>query len=292
MFGNLTKYFLVLLLCKGSVCLSTGDETVGGDPACRLAMVSSLSLQGVFDHRILDAISKVDRRAFASTISPGRLSEILKLLSVPDSEYRFAEDPRLLDAISKVNLPATASPVSPSEIYDSKALPLPTVDGHDIASVPNPWVAATMVQHLNLPTRGETRVLDVGRGRGYLAAILSGLATHVNVVEMVPQWLGVTSFTLAHQGYRSIKCIYGDGISGWPEAGPFDGIVVSVSVVAGKIPSTFLNQLKVGGRLVIPVYHAKEKIDFLHIIKKTDDSMGFTEQIAEAVTFFPLNLPK
>jgi len=94
-------------------------------------------------------------------------------------------------------------------------------------------------------------VLEVGTGSGYQAAILAHLARKVCTIEIIPQLAEAAVKTLKELAYDNVSVRLGDGYGGWPECGPFDAIVVTAAL--GQVPPPLIDQLKVGGRLVMPV---------------------------------------
>ncbi len=111
------------------------------------------------------------------------------------------------------------------------------------------YIVALMISAVHVEPHAN--VLDVGTGSGYQAAILSRLATHVQSLEIVPQLAFQARRRLKHMGYRNIDVAVADGYFGWPERAPFDVIVVAAGSTA--IPQKLLDQLKPGGRLIMPV---------------------------------------
>jgi protein-L-isoaspartate(D-aspartate) O-methyltransferase len=124
--------------------------------------------------------------------------------------------------------------------------PLPIAAGQTISQ---PLIVALMTEMLD-PQPGDV-MLEVGTGSGYQAAVLAQLVRHVYSVEIVPELADSASAVLKKLGYNNITVRAGDGYAGWPEHAPFDGIIVTAA--AGEIPPPLLQQLKPGGRLVIPV---------------------------------------
>jgi protein-L-isoaspartate(D-aspartate) O-methyltransferase len=98
---------------------------------------------------------------------------------------------------------------------------------------------------------GDERVLEVGTGSGYQAAVLSELAREVYSIEIVPELGERARADLARLGYRNVHVRVGDGYRGWPEHAPFDAIIVTAA--PGHVPQPLIDQLAVGGRLVLPV---------------------------------------
>lgn len=124
--------------------------------------------------------------------------------------------------------------------------PLPIGYGQTISQ---PYIVALMTQLLEL--RGDERVLEVGAGSGYQAAILSLLARDVFTVERIPQLAEKARRRLRELGYLNVHIRVGDGYEGWPEHAPYDAIVVTCA--ADEVPPPLVEQLADGGRLVIPV---------------------------------------
>ncbi len=116
-------------------------------------------------------------------------------------------------------------------------------------TISQPYIVALMTQSLCL--RGHEKVLEIGTGSGYQAAVLAELAEHVYTVERIEKLSLQARAVLEHLGYNNISYKSGDGTAGWPENGPFDGILVTAA--AGEIPAALLEQLRPGGRMVIPV---------------------------------------
>lgn len=125
--------------------------------------------------------------------------------------------------------------------------PLPIGAGQTISQ---PYIVAYMTEALRLPAVGA-RVLDVGTGSGYQAAVLAALGAEVFSVEIVPALAERARSLLAEPGFGQIEVALRDGSAGWPEQAPFDGIVVAAA--AGRVPESLPGQLKPGGRLVLPV---------------------------------------
>lgn len=144
-----------------------------------------------------------------------------------------------------------------------------------------PSLIAWMVQALAL--KPGAKVLEVGTGCGYQTALLAELGADVYSVEIVPALAARAAQTLAALGYGGVHLRTGDGYQGWPEAAPFDGIVVSAG--APKVPRPLLEQLAPGGRLVIPVGRGD---DMNLRIYQRDAAGDLTFETALAVRFVPL----
>ncbi|QIB64349.1 protein-L-isoaspartate(D-aspartate) O-methyltransferase [Kineobactrum salinum] len=157
---------------------------------------------------------------------------------------RGIDDERVLNAMRRVPrerfLPANMREFA----YEDTALPIACDQ-----TISQPWVVASMLNALQLPA--DARVLDVGTGSGYAAAVLAEMAGRVYSIERVPALAAAASELLRELGYDNVEVIHGDGSVGWPAARPFDGIVVAAGAPA--IPEPLKLQLSVGGRLVMPV---------------------------------------
>ncbi|MBS4026176.1 MAG: protein-L-isoaspartate(D-aspartate) O-methyltransferase [Clostridia bacterium] len=163
-------------------------------------------------------------------------------------------------------------------IFAYEDRPLPIAEGQTISQ---PYIVAMMAQALEL--KSPARVLEIGTGSGYGAAILSFIADSVYTVERHQALADEAGKRLADLHYDNIKIKIGDGSKGWEEEAPFDGIVVTAA--APDIPRTLLAQLTSGGNLVIPVGERKWQ-ELLRIRKNPDDSCT-TENLG-AVRFVPL----
>lgn len=124
--------------------------------------------------------------------------------------------------------------------------PLPIGEGQTISQ---PYIVALMTASLKL--KGDERVLEIGTGSGYQAAILANIVEKVYSIEIRKKLYEKTSRLLDSLGYTSVKTRHGDGYFGWPEAAPFDGIMITAAV--DHIPPPLLKQLKDGGRLILPL---------------------------------------
>jgi protein-L-isoaspartate(D-aspartate) O-methyltransferase len=157
--------------------------------------------------------------------------------------------------------------------------PLPIEGGQTISQ---PYIVAFMTEALALEG-GET-VLEIGAGSGYAAAILSKIAGEVYTVERVGQLAEKAASTLADLGYHNVHILHGDGTKGWPEHAPFDGIIVAAGGPA--VPESLKEQLKIGGRLVIPVGR-DPKVQELVRVTRISENEYKQEDLAD-VRFVPL----
>jgi protein-L-isoaspartate(D-aspartate) O-methyltransferase len=157
--------------------------------------------------------------------------------------------------------------------------PLPIEEGQTISQ---PYIVAFMTEALAL--QGGETVLEIGTGSGYAAAILAEIAGDVYTVERIGQLAEKAASTLADLGYDNVHVLHGDGTKGWPDHAPYDGIIVAAG--GPKIPESLKEQLKIGGRLVIPVGH-DPKIQELVRVTRISESEYRREDLAD-VRFVPL----
>ncbi len=161
-----------------------------------------------------------------------------------DLRGRGIKDPRVLEAMSLVPRHLFVPRRHRSQAYQDR--PVPIGKGQTISQ---PYVVALMTELLKL--EGNERVLEVGTGSGYQAAVLSQLAREVYTIEIIPSLAAKAEERLLRLGYGNVQVKTGDGFFGWEEKGPFDAIVVTASTE--KIPDPLWNQLQRGGRLVMPL---------------------------------------
>ena len=136
----------------------------------------------------------------------------------------------------------------PPEVQSQAYLNRPSGIGYG-QTISQPFIVALMTEALSIaPT---DRVLEIGTGSGYQAAILGELAAEVYSVEIVPELAARAKTTLTDQGYDNVNVRHSDGWDGWPQASPFDKIIVTAA--AATIPPRLIEQLKDGGRMVLPI---------------------------------------
>jgi protein-L-isoaspartate(D-aspartate) O-methyltransferase len=158
-------------------------------------------------------------------------------------EARGVRDPRVLEAMGKVPRHRFVPDHLQAHAYGDH--PLPIGQGQTISQ---PYVVAFMAEALRL--KGSDRVLEVGSGSGYAAAVFAELCAEVFGIEMEAELHARSLATLQALGYRTIQLRCGDGFHGWPEAAPFDAILLSCA--ATEVPRPLWEQLKPGGRFLYP----------------------------------------
>ena len=161
--------------------------------------------------------------------------------------------------------------------YDDS--PLPIGDGQTISQ---PYIVAYMAESLALV--GGEKVLEIGTGSGYAAAVLAEIAAEVYTIERIEGLATMARTVLDELGYTNVHVRCSDGTLGWPEEAPFDGIVVSAG--GPEVPDTLKHQLKTGGRLVIPVGRSKAYQELVRVTRVAEDEFK-TEDLVP-VRFVPL----
>jgi protein-L-isoaspartate(D-aspartate) O-methyltransferase len=170
---------------------------------------------------------------------------------------RDVHDERVLDAMRRVPREEFIPPEAAALAYENKPLPI----GHN-QTISQPLIVALMTEALQL--RGDETVLEIGTGSGYQAALISLLADRVVSVERVPDLAAKAAETLARLGYDNVEVHpVLDGL-GWPERGPYDGIIVTAA--APDVPRQLLDQLAMNGRLVLPV-GSRDVQELVRIVK-------------------------
>lgn len=191
-------------------------------------------------------------------------------------EKRGVHHPWLLQAVLDVPRHFFVPEESQPKAYEDGALPIGL--GQTISQ---PYVAVSMIELLE-PDSGK-RILEVGVGSGYSAALLSRLAGEVYGVEREAGLLALAEKKLQTLGFSNVQLSRGDGSLGWAEKAPFDAILVSAA--SPKIPQALLTQLKTGGILVIPVGNREEQ-KLIRVLKKSEGH--FQEKELYPVRFVPL----
>ena len=163
------------------------------------------------------------------------------------------------------------------DAYENRPLPI----GHG-QTISQPYIVALMTDLLDLPEGG--RVLEVGTGSGYQAAVLAEVGAEVFTIEIIEALGKQVAERLAALGYGAVKTRIGDGYYGWKEAAPFDAVIVTAA--ASHIPPPLVRQLKIGGRMVIPVGNPFQ-IQYLTLVIRETEETATVRQLL-AVSFVPL----
>ncbi len=188
---------------------------------------------------------------------------------------RGIDDPRVLAALAAVPRHLFVPEKQRRAAYDDS--PLAIGYGQTISQ---PFVVAFMTQAIALG--GDERVLEIGTGSGYQAAVLGELAAEVWTIEIVPELAQRSRALLAELGYDNVHVREGDGYRGWPEHAPFDAIVVTAA--PEHVPAPLLDQLAPGGRMVLPVGGERQEL----LLIEKDAAGALTEREVLPVRFVPM----
>lgn len=218
--------------------------------------------------------------ASASSPAPPRTDELREQrhrMVAQQIAARGVRDSRVLRAMRDVPRHWFVPRGLRSRAYDDGPLPI----GHD-QTISQPYVVALMTELLAV--KPGDKVLEIGTGSGYQAAVLSELTAHVFTIEIVEPLAKQTIDLLREKGYAMIQARIGDGFRGWPEEAPFDAIIVTCA--APRPPPALVEQLRVGGRMVIPVDTDLWGQDLLVMTKKADGTLD--RRNVAPVAFVPM----
>jgi protein-L-isoaspartate(D-aspartate) O-methyltransferase len=194
---------------------------------------------------------------------------------IEDIRARGVTDQRVLNALDSVPRHLFVPEAERAAAYEDT--PLPIGAGQTISQ---PYIVALMTSLLGV--KPGDRILEVGTGSGYQAAVLSRMGAEVYSIEILKPLGDRARRTLGEMGYRNVRLRIGDGYEGWLSASPFDGIIVTAA--PPRIPDPLLRQLKTGGKLVIPVGNAYQ--DLIVLTKRRDG--GFDRRNVLPVLFVPM----
>jgi protein-L-isoaspartate(D-aspartate) O-methyltransferase len=185
---------------------------------------------------------------------------------------------RILNVFRKVKRHLFISPAyRPEEAYGDS--PLSIEEGQTISQ---PYIVAIMTYAI--APENKKKVLEIGTGSGYQAAVLAELVREVYTIEINDKLARQSKKLLNDLGYRNIRCRTGNGYLGWPEAAPFDGIIVTCA--PDNIPPALIEQLAIGGRMVIPISYSSNVQDLLLLEKLVNGKLKKTNLIP--VLFVPM----
>lgn len=187
---------------------------------------------------------------------------------------RGIQDTRVLEVLGKIPRHLFVPENLKDQAYNDE--PLPIGSGQTISQ---PYIVAYMTEQLQL--EGAEKVLEIGTGSGYQAAVLAELVQRVYSIEIIPELSYQAQKVLDILGYTNIEFKIGNGYFGWPDEAPFDAIIVTAA--PEKIPQTLIDQLKIGGRMIIPV---GDFFQNLYLVEKKED--GIKKENKLPVRFVPL----
>ncbi len=185
-------------------------------------------------------------------------------------------DHRVLDAMRHIPRHLFVDEALASRAYEDVALPI----GYG-QTISQPFIVGLMSQALveDIPQPGK--VLEIGTGCGYQAAVLSQLFDQVVTVERIKELYRKARDLLYELGCRNVQTVYGDGLQGWPQGAPYDAILMAAA--PENLPDALLEQLKIGGRLIAPI--GGRGFQRLVFVERQED--GFPQKVIEHVNFVP-----
>ena len=239
-----------------------------------LFLLSALIAAGCKPERNIPAPPSAQMSPEAYPGEPAKWRILRENMVVNQIERRGVHDPKVLAAMRKVPRHLFVPEAFREDSYEDHPLPI----GSD-QTISQPYIVAKMTELMNL--KGGEEVLEIGTGSGYQAAVLAEIALVVYTIEIIPE-LGLSAEKrLKEIGYKNILVRVGDGYKGWPEFAPFDGIIVTAA--PPYVPQPLKDQLRVGGRLVLPV---GEMFQELVVVTRTPTGYDTTKSIP--VRFVPM----
>jgi protein-L-isoaspartate(D-aspartate) O-methyltransferase len=192
-------------------------------------------------------------------------------------EARGITDPRLLAVMREIPRERFVAPDSGEDAYEDR--PLPIQEGQTISQ---PYIVALMCDAAKLTP--ASRVLEIGAGSGYSAAVLSRLVSRVWTIERNPRLARFAGARIAELGMANVTVLRADGTLGWPPAAPFDAIIVTAG--GPEVPDTLKQQLLIGGRLIMPVGSPDAPQQLVRVVRTGEQE--FTQEVLADVQFVPL----
>jgi protein-L-isoaspartate(D-aspartate) O-methyltransferase len=191
---------------------------------------------------------------------------------------RGIEDPLVLNAMQTVPREVFVLEELKDQAYNDNPLPI----GYD-QTISQPYIVAFMTEALSV--QAEHRILEIGTGSGYQAAILSRICREVYTIEIIKELANHAREVFQKQLYNNIHIKVGDGHQGWPENSPFDAIIVTAA--GSDVPSSLIKQLKVGGKMILPLKHNNYE-QTLVLITKIDVNDNIIQKELLPVMFVPM----
>jgi protein-L-isoaspartate(D-aspartate) O-methyltransferase len=214
-----------------------------------------------------------------SAAAADRYAQTRRAMVQRDLMGRDITDPQVLAAMGQVPRHLFVPPALENQSYDDNPLPI----GYGV-TISQPYIVALMTQAAEI--KPGQRVLEVGTGSGYQAAVLATLRAQVYSIELIPELAQSAAARLPQLGYGQVQVKSGNGYLGWPEFAPFDAIIVTAA--APEIPAALKDQLRDGGRLVIPV---GPTFGPQYLLRLTRHGHTFQKEMLTPVAFVPLVQP-
>lgn len=198
-------------------------------------------------------------------------------IAAPQADRQAVADRRVLEAMRSVPRHVFVPENLRSRAYEDTPLPI----GHG-QTISQPYMVAIMTELLHL--QPDSKVLEIGTGSGYQAAVLAHMTPHVYTIEILDALAERATAVLHDNGYDTVHTRNADGYNGWPDQAPFDAIIVTCA--AGHLPPPLWDQLEPGGRIVIPI-GSPYSVQRLVVVQKTPDGQRHSETVM-AVRFVPM----
>lgn len=225
----------------------------------------------------MESISLICKICKNESMEKEDYSDLREIMVKEQIEARGIQNPAVLAAMRAVPREEFVLPTFRSMAYTDQPLPIETDQ-----TISQPYIVALMAEALDLHPKDT--LLEIGTGSGYAAAVLSRIVAHVYTIEYFPKLASTAEQRLRALGYSNITVQQADGSLGWPEYAPYQKI--SVAAAAVSIPTLLLQQLAIGGRLVMPVERENFYQELTRVTKKEGDV--FIEENLGAVRFVPL----
>ena len=190
---------------------------------------------------------------------------------------RGIADPRILEAFRQVPRHLFVTGIEPEQAYGDHPLPIEAEQ-----TISQPYIVALMIEAAEIGP--ESRVLEVGAGSGYAAAVISRIAAQVIGIERQPELAAIARQRLAAIGYENVAIVEGDGTTGWPAGAPYDAILAAAA--GSHVPQALVGQLRPGGRIVMPVGDAGAVQQLVKVTRHEDGSLQQSD--LGPVRFVPL----
>ena len=215
--------------------------------------------------------------SISCTQNDPNFDHLRKLMIKNQLQSRGIRDDAVLEAMRSVERHNFVPENYRDRAYSDGPLPI----GHG-QTISQPYIVAFMTEQLQVSS--QHKILEIGTGSGYQAAILGELAKHVFTIEIIPELAEDAKNILNHLSYKNITVRAGDGYKGWPEEAPFERIMVTAAPT--EVPQTLVDQLAPGGRMILPV-GAQFLVQYLWVIEKDDQGTVTKEKILP-VRFVPM----